>query len=175
MMADLSGSLSLLKQLVVETILTLKKYTRSFSKTYYRNRKLDCFSWSFCFHQHYASGEAWHLPPGAYDTISILKRSGGHHVSALLCFWYRFTYLTFLPILSFLKYWTLDSQAGRSFQLWHPVDEDIERAECVGSVSINTFLYFFPLLKNNPRLNYFMSVVNYVTWLWMPIPHFKCS
>ncbi|XP_009603833.1 uncharacterized protein LOC107780805 isoform X2 [Nicotiana tabacum] len=27
-------------------------------------------------YQHYASGEAWHLPAGAYDTISILKRSG---------------------------------------------------------------------------------------------------
>lgn len=27
-------------------------------------------------YQHYASGEAWHLPAGAYDTILILKRSG---------------------------------------------------------------------------------------------------
>ncbi|KAK4736996.1 hypothetical protein R3W88_000693 [Solanum pinnatisectum] len=27
-------------------------------------------------YQHYASGKAWHLPAGAYDTILILKRSG---------------------------------------------------------------------------------------------------
>ncbi|XP_060196814.1 uncharacterized protein LOC132626091 isoform X1 [Lycium barbarum] len=27
-------------------------------------------------YQYYASGEAWHLPGGAYDTISILKSSG---------------------------------------------------------------------------------------------------
>lgn len=32
----------------------------------------------FLYHQYFANGDAWHLPDGAYETISLLKEAGGH-------------------------------------------------------------------------------------------------
>lgn len=67
----------------------------SFVKLHYRSIFMDlwnqCFSnvrdWYFsdCFCQHFANGDAWSLPSGAYETMSHLKDAGGyvHHELSL--------------------------------------------------------------------------------------------
>jgi len=33
----------------------------------------------FCFCQYYARGDAWHLPDGAHEAITLLKDAGGNN------------------------------------------------------------------------------------------------